>query len=192
MKLEISTKEFEQLFKGAPGAGEAKVKGALKPATMELLFDEKKCCSCRLCETVCAQFHEGDANPLAARNTHVVRPIREHPEISGLTAQPPGYPPHLSKVTFGEYSEHSFCRQCISPECLFVCPKEAISLDPETRARVVDEEKCVGCGTCAKNCPWDMIRVNPETKKAVKCDLCGGDPQCAEWCPTDAITIKEV
>ena len=90
-----------------------------------------------------------------------------------------------------EYSEHEFCRQCISPECLFVCPKEAIYLDPKTKARVVDEKKCIGCGTCAKNCPWGMIQVNPETKKAVKCDFCGGNPQCVEWCPTDAITIKE-
>ena len=68
---------------------------------------------------------------------------------------------------------------------------EAIYLDPKTKARVVDEKKCIGCGTCAKNCPWGMIQVNPETKKAVKCDFCGGNPQCVEWCPTDAITIKE-
>ncbi len=80
MKIEMTTKEFERLFKEPRAEAALKRAGALEPATFELLFDEKKCCSCRLCETVCAQFHEGDANPLAARNHHVVRPINKYPE----------------------------------------------------------------------------------------------------------------
>lgn len=190
MKIEMTSKEFEQLFKERQAQVPLKPSGALEPAILKLTFDEKKCCSCRLCEMVCAQYHEGDANPGALRNFHVVQPIRNFPEISGLNANPPGYPLHISKVTFGDYSEHSFCRQCISPECLFVCPFQAISLDPKTKARVVDEEKCTGCGICAKHCPWGMIHVNPDTKKAVKCDLCGGEPQCAEWCPCGAIAVQ--
>ena len=27
--------------------------------------------------------------------------------------------------------------------------------------------------------------------KVIKCDLCGGDPQCAEACPTGAITYVD-
>ncbi|MEL6289074.1 MAG: (Fe-S)-binding protein, partial [Pseudomonadota bacterium] len=26
----------------------------------------------------------------------------------------------------------------------------------------------------------------------IKCDLCGGDPACATYCPTDAITYSDV
>ena len=191
MKIDISTEEFERLFKNKNGKKKTKREGALKPAKLELLFDKTKCCSCRLCETVCTQFHEGDANPRTIRHKHVVRPIYEFAEVSGFNANPPDRPHPLSNVIFGEYSEHSFCRQCISPECMFVCPKQAIFLDAKTGARGVDEEKCIGCGTCAKKCPWEMIKIDPDTQKAVKCDLCEGNPMCAEWCPTDAITIKE-
>jgi len=192
MKLEISPSELFNMIKEVRGQPEVTPACAIEPAKFQLLFDEKKCCACRICETVCAQYHEGDANPVAARNNVVVRPLNKYAEVSGLTANPPDRPPTISRVTFGEYSEHNFCRQCISPECMFVCPLKAIYIDPETKARVVDEEKCSGCGLCENACPWGMIRVNPETKKAVKCDLCGGNPQCAEWCPTDAITVKEV
>jgi anaerobic carbon-monoxide dehydrogenase iron sulfur subunit len=192
MKLEISVNEFEQIFKDTKGKKKVKREGVLKPAKFELVFDKTKCCSCRLCETVCTQFHEGDANPMTIRSKHVVRPIHRFPELSGFTANAPGRPQPLSNVIFDEYSDHSFCRQCISSECLFICPNQAISLDPKTRARIVDEEKCNGCGICEKKCPWGMIKVNPETQKAIKCDLCGGEPKCAEWCPTDAIIVKEI
>jgi Fe-S-cluster-containing hydrogenase component 2 len=30
------------------------------------------------------------------------------------------------------------------------------------------------------------------TRKAFKCNLCGGDPACAEACPTAAITYEAV
>jgi Fe-S-cluster-containing dehydrogenase component len=33
---------------------------------------------------------------------------------------------------------------------------------------------------------------NPETQKAFKCNLCGGDPACAHACPTQAILYEDV
>jgi Fe-S-cluster-containing hydrogenase component 2 len=35
------------------------------------------------------------------------------------------------------------------------------------------------------------VNYNADTGKVVKCDLCGGDPQCAEACPTGAITYVD-
>jgi len=32
---------------------------------------------------------------------------------------------------------------------------------------------------------------DPGTRKAFKCNLCGGAPACAEACPTAAITYEE-
>ena len=68
------------------------------------------------------------------------------------------------------------------------CPVDAISLDPQTGAKVVSEALCVGCKVCTIACPFGTINYNQSTGKVIKCDLCEGDPECAKACPTDAIT----
>ena len=67
------------------------------------------------------------------------------------------------------------------------CPYGAIEVVPPTNARVVNTAKCTGCKTCQLACPWGMPTFDPETKKASKCHLCGGDPECVKACPTGAL-----
>ena len=71
------------------------------------------------------------------------------------------------------------------------CPVDAISIDAATGAKVVSDDKCVGCKVCTIACPFGTINYSQSTGKVVKCDLCGGDPQCAAACPTDAITYVD-
>jgi Fe-S-cluster-containing hydrogenase component 2 len=33
---------------------------------------------------------------------------------------------------------------------------------------------------------------HPVEKVALKCDLCGGDPQCARFCPSRALIFRSV
>jgi Fe-S-cluster-containing hydrogenase component 2 len=68
---------------------------------------------------------------------------------------------------------------------------EALSRNPVTNAVEVDDDICVGCKVCTIACPFGTINYNKDTGKVIKCDLCGGDPQCAEVCPTDAITYVD-
>jgi len=51
---------------------------------------------------------------------------------------------------------------------------------------------CIGCGTCVKTCPTDVIRLDAKTKKAIiaypaDCQICH---LCRMYCPVDAITIS--
>ena len=48
-------------------------------------------------------------------------------------------------------------------------------------------EKCTGCKLCIKACPFGAIQVGPN-REILKCDLCGGDPECVKYCqPRDQL-----
>ncbi len=79
------------------------------------------------------------------------------------------------------------CMQCEDAACMKICPMEAISRD-ENGAVLPDPKKCIACRMCISACPFGNISFNPTTKLIVKCNLCGGDPQCAKYCPKEVIT----
>lgn len=96
------------------------------------------------------------------------------------------------------------CRSCMAHPCTYVCPVNAVSIGDE--GAVIDEEKCVKCGRCAKACPYTAIveTDRPCAKvcgvKAIesdqygravinhdKCVACG---RCVTECPFGAIGDK--
>jgi Fe-S-cluster-containing hydrogenase component 2 len=83
------------------------------------------------------------------------------------------------------------CTQCDEAWCMHACPVDAISIDFSTGAKVVSDDKCVGCKVCTIACPFGTINYNQSTGKVAKCDLCGGDPECAKACPTGAIVYVD-
>lgn len=80
------------------------------------------------------------------------------------------------------------CKQCEDANCMKYCPVHAIYADEKTGARVVDAERCIGCGMCAQACPWNMPRIDSETSVSTKCISCG---RCAEQCPNGAILFVD-
>jgi Fe-S-cluster-containing dehydrogenase component len=90
--------------------------------------------------------------------------------------------------------------------CMIGCPTAAIHRDQESGQIVIEDETCIGCGTCASSCPYENIRMveirdgsghavrdgatNLPIMKATKCDLCVdelGGPACQRACPHDAL-----
>ncbi len=54
---------------------------------------------------------------------------------------------------------------------------------------VVDKQKCIGCGICARFCPEGCIKI--ENKKAkIDYDYCKGCGICANECPVKAIKME--
>lgn len=93
------------------------------------------------------------------------------------------------------------CRQCMDPLCMVGCPVGSIRR--KDSLEIIIEDWCIGCGLCAKNCPYGNINMhsieatNGESrhggkavlkKKAVTCDLCTEEkePACVYACPHDA------
>lgn len=55
----------------------------------------------------------------------------------------------------------------------------------------IDEEKCNGCGACAKACHEGAIEMTDGKAKLTREDYCDGLGDCLPNCPTNAITFEE-
>ena len=88
------------------------------------------------------------------------------------------------------------CSHCQDAPCKAACPTDAI-VRSASGTIVVQQEQCIGCGTCALVCPFGVPYVSEVTGKIVKCDLCdqkvasGGEPVCVTSCPKGALAFGE-
>ncbi|MDB6058136.1 MAG: hypothetical protein JWO95_1980, partial [Verrucomicrobiales bacterium] len=98
------------------------------------------------------------------------------------------------------------CMHCADPVCMIGCPTGAIHRDNFGGQVVINQSTCIGCNTCANNCPYEAIRMvevrdrtgvlmtDNESKpiaKATKCDLCVeqiSGPACQRACPHGALS----
>lgn len=144
-----------------------------------LVANRAKCTGCQRCEVNCTLANDGDAHPYMAR-------IRVRQNVNFGDQGPTDDYKHGDGF-FGLWGfKPDTCKQCADPACVNVCPMKAISADPVTGARVIDQEKCVGCGACVNACPWHMPRVDVEKHKSTKCISCGA---CVAGCPTSALRM---
>lgn len=123
----------------------------------------ERCTGCGNCEMACAFVHARGPRPAQPR-IHVV----------GRQAVPARGTPIL-------------CLQCDEPACVAVCASQALSRDAATGAIRLDAARCLRCRSCVGACPFGNLAWDAFQREVVKCDLCGGDPQCARFCPTGAL-----
>ncbi len=138
-----------------------------------LVIDLDQCTRCDDCVRACAETHEGRP-----------RFVREGDRVDNLL---------IAKS----------CYHCRDPVCLIGCPTGAIHRAGVAEVVAIDDEVCIGCATCANNCPYDAIVMHDTGSSwpddmvpaglrglprqvASKCDLCrdtGHDPACVSNCP---------
>ncbi|MBY9018836.1 MAG: 4Fe-4S binding protein, partial [Candidatus Lokiarchaeota archaeon] len=53
----------------------------------------------------------------------------------------------------------------------------------------IDQDLCIGCGTCVERCPTDAIELNDDGKAERNPDICIGCGVCAHFCPENAISL---
>ncbi|PHQ79059.1 MAG: hypothetical protein COB66_07640 [Coxiella sp. (in: Bacteria)] len=145
--------------------------------TKTMVIDLERCVQCDECVKACESTHNG--NPRFIR-----RP----------------------QVQYDRFMIANACMHCTDPVCLIGCPTGAIERDKLGGEVKIDPELCIGCGTCANNCPYDNILMvdirdkngdvllDTEThqpiQQATKCDLCSAQkngPACERACAHDAL-----
>ena len=85
----------------------------------------------------------------------------------------------------------AFCQHCEKPLCVKVCEPKALLLNRETGLVHLDPAKCTKCYLCLKACPYGGLSLPVEDAYPIKCDLCGGEPNCVANCPTGALVFTE-
>ncbi len=130
-----------------------------------IIIDATKCTGCLACEAACSLVKESEINRGKAR-------IRMQ----------------LFQDAYFYYP--LVCAQCDIAYCALPCPTRALEKNHVTGLVDFSPERCVGCNMCVVSCPFGAITVR--NGKAVKCDLCGGDPACVKFCETKAIRFGDV
>lgn len=131
-----------------------------------LTIDHEKCTGCRLCELVCAVWHDHVSNPMRSR----IRVIKWESE--------------------GQYIPIS-CQQCEDAPCVNGCPVKALTRNEEAGRVNLDYDLCIGCRTCVSVCPFGAMHFVAADRKVIKCDLCDGDPQCVRFCEVKAVDFTD-
>jgi len=156
--------------------GEWLVDERLINGTQAMLIDLERCVRCDDCVKACSSTHGG--NPRFVRHGRI----------------------------FDHWMVANACMHCRDPVCMIGCPTGAIHRHETAGVVIINDDTCIGCGTCANSCPYDNIRlveiadsmgdplVDEEGRvvvKATKCDLCvdqPGGPACVRACPHDAMS----
>ena len=133
----------------------------------QLLIDPSRCIGCRACVHACSE-------------------CAGHGGISMI---------HLDAVApaVSVQTAPTVCMHCEDPDCVAVCPADAIKIDPDGVVLSALAERCIGCGNCALACPFGVPQIHAEIELMMKCDLCydrtavGLKPMCATVCPSGAL-----
>lgn len=140
-------------------------------------FEQKHCVGCKTCQIACK-----DKNNLA-----VGQLFRRVSEQEGGTYEKRGAAV-IPRNVYAFWLSIS-CNHCVNPVCVEHCPTAALQKRAADGIVHIDQERCIGCKTCIKYCPYGAPQFNPATNKVGKCDFCrdllaeGKEPVCVSSCP---------
>lgn len=139
-----------------------------------IVIDADRCINCRGgCQVACKAEH-GVALGDSRSKMYSMGPTGTYPELE-------------------LYFLPVMCQQCEEPACAGVCPTGACYKNSEDGVVMIDRERCIGCRSCLRACPYNALNFNNELHVMDKCDICaqrretGEAPACVKNCSGRAI-----
>lgn len=148
-------------------------------------FEQQHCVGCNTCNIACK-----DKNNLEAGEN-----FRKTYEVSGGSYIKKGKA--IIQDVYAFWISVS-CNHCIDPACIKKCPTGAIKKREEDGIVLIEKDKCIGCTSCVRSCPYGVIAYDSAKKKASKCDFCldliekGKEPACVSSCPMRALGFGDL
>ena len=160
-----------------------------------ILYDSSKCTACRACQVACKSWNQHEAEETENWGSY------ENPkELSPETWVKMRFIETESNGKFAWLFARRACMHCEDASCMTVCPANAIFKTAEGFVHI-DQDWCVGCGTCVQACPFNIPHKDHHIGTARKCTACtsvglnrqeaGLDPACVTTCPTGALKFGD-
>ena len=173
----------------ASSASTSPAPGVRSEEIVAKLIDTSSCIGCKACEVACQEW-----NDLAPETTVQMGTYQTLPETT----------PHFwNLIKFNEHEtadgglqwlmRKDQCMHCADPGCMKACPSPSAIVQYENGIVDFQQENCIGCGYCISGCPFNVPKMNHESKKVYKCTLCndrvsvGLQPACIKACPTSCL-----
>ena len=185
---------------GIGGLMQPKPAYQIEESTGFILPDPALCIGCLTCEVICSKVHLDQG-------------LSDVPRIR-IYNNPNTVVDEVITNAYGDRGQYhqSPCLMCPDAPCHYVCPADALPIEPTTNARIIDEEKCIACGRCTEACPFTTLEETEATNRLTtgqgsritydpvkdvytKCDLCYWRPEgpaCVERCPVNIRILQGI
>lgn len=160
-----------------------------------ILIDTTKCTAYRGCQVGCKEWKDFPAVPTKQRGTH-----QNPPDLTHYNFKLVRFSEHMeADGTVRWYFFPDACRHCLDAPCKSGASLEDSIIQEKDTGAVLYTEKTAkeSFDTIKSSCPYDIPRLDPKTKRIVKCDMCIDRvkknllPMCVKSCAMGAMTFGE-
>ena len=143
------------------------------PGSLGMLYDSTLCVGCQACVAECQRLNGNPANPAGAQtwsNNDKLTPYTNNI----IQVWKSGTGEHKDQLVDGYAYIKKQCMHCVDPNCVSVCPVQALKKDPKTGIVHYDPSVCTGCRYCMVGCPFDVPKYDYDNPLGAihKCELC--------------------